>query len=269
MQVFHNGQFLPAAEAKIGVTEPGVLYGEGCFETLGLHAGQPRFFAQHWSRLTKAAEALSLPLPLDKAAAKHALIELAARNSVTRGVGRISLHQTVAGADLLIQATPPRRPDLPASFRVMISDYPHPGPSPLSAIKHNNYALFLAAHREARAQGFDECLLANRDGRLIEGAVSNLFWVDEHRNLATPPLSAGALPGVIRGMIQALFPAIVERAPTREQLSRSPEVFLTNSLWEIMPVRELGSAPPLPPCPGPITSRVQNGLREAHPLPTD
>lgn len=264
MHVIHNGQILPAAEAKIGLTEPGVLYGEGCFETLRLHAGQPRFFAQHWARLADSAQALGLPLAVDESTAESLLMELAVKNGVSEGIGRISLHQTEADADIFIQSTPPRRWPLPESFRVTISDWPHPGPSPLSGIKHNNYALFRAAHQQARTDGWDECLLANHRGEIIEGGISNVFWVDEAGNLATPPCPSGALPGIIRGRIMALYSEIIERTPSRDALMQAREVFLTNSFFEIMPVGELNGQKLA--LPGHITSGVQAAFSKAHPL---
>ncbi|GHB92906.1 aminotransferase class IV [Cerasicoccus arenae] len=239
MQVVFNGEFMPAEEATIGITEPGVLYGEGCFETLRLHQGKPRFFAEHWQRFTQAIQTLGITIDTHTEIVCEQIIGLAQRNQIANGVARFSCHQTQTGADFAIIVSPPRRHPQPASFRVTISQWPHPGPSSYSGIKHNNYALFRAAHQQARADGWDECLLINAQQEIVEGAISNVFWVDEENHMCTPPLGCGALPGIIRARIIKLFPKVVERAPHRDELARAKEVFLTNSSFEIMPVSEL------------------------------
>ncbi len=258
---------MPAAEAKLPALGPAALYGEGCFETLRLDAGQPRFFEQHWARMTDGAKTLGIDPPLDENQARESLITLAKHNGVTDGVGRISLHPGPDHVDCLITAEPPRRWPLPDSFRVTISPWPHPGPSPLSGVKHNNYARFRAAHLQARKAGWDECLLTNQENRVVEGSVSNVFWVDDDEQLCTPPLADGALPGVIRALLIGLFPAIVERAPHTDQLQRAREVFLTNSLFELRPVSAIDEYLLADP-PGPLTSKVFAGFQQAYPLST-
>ncbi|WP_309401059.1 aminotransferase class IV [Cerasicoccus maritimus] len=263
MQIVFNGEFIEHDQAKIGIFEPAVLYGLGCFSTLRLHVGKPRFFDEHWKRFSQNAAEIGLTLKLDPEQIRAQIIELADKNEVTEGSIRFSCHERHEGVDFTIFVTQPRRVDPPATYRVTLSDCPHPGASPLSGVKHNNYALFRAAHLQARAAEWDECLLVNALGEVVEGGISNFFWVDEDQCLFTPPLSSGALPGVIRGKVLELFPAIRELAPQAEQLKQASEIFITNSSFEIKPVHELNGRPLA--APGEITAKVINAFQEAFP----
>lgn len=264
MQIVFNGEFMGHSEAKIGIIEPAVLYGLGCFTTIRLHAGKPRFFDEHWRRFTNNMQQLGIELTLTADTALAQIIELGRLNKVAEGAVRISCHPRYEGVDYMIFVTPPRRADPPAAYRVTLSSWPHPGASPLSAVKHNNYALFRSAHMEARAAEWDECLLADASQHVIEGAISNFFWVDDEQCLCTPSIESGALPGVIRSKVLELFPAIRERTPHVDQLRRATEIFLTNSSFEIKPVNEIDGEK-LAGASGEITAKVISSFQEAYP----
>ena len=72
----------------------------------------------------------------------------------------------------------------------------------------------------------------NTDGHVVEGASSNLFWI-EGKTVFTPPLTDGLLAGVTRAVTieicQSLSLPLAERAVTPEQLRRADGVFLTLS----------------------------------------
>jgi len=264
MQVVLNGRQIPEEQARAAAVAPGLLYGDGCFETIRLAHGKPRFFDEHWQRFHEASQSIGLALDVTPETILEHALKLAHANGVADGVLRLSCHARNHGADWLILATPPRRHPLPTSYHIEISDWPHPGPHPLAAIKHNNYARFREPHRRARENGVDECLLGNAHHEAVEGAVSNLFWVDREGQICTPPLESGALPGVIRAKVLALYPAIIERPAPFHEIRRAPEMFLTNSLIEIMPVASLDHQT-LPTCPGDLTRRVIANFRAAYP----
>jgi para-aminobenzoate synthetase/4-amino-4-deoxychorismate lyase len=85
-----------------------------------------------------------------------------------------------------------------------------------------------AASAQARAVGWDEGVLLNQRGEVADAAWNSVF-VQAGGRLATPPLSAGALAGVLR---QALISTglAVEARLTPESLAQAEAVFLGNSL---------------------------------------
>src|SRR5205814_3108694 len=55
----------------------------------------------------------------------------------------------------------------------------------------------------ADVAGADEALLLNTNGFVVEGASSNLFWI-EGDTICSPPLASGILPGVTRAVVLAI-----------------------------------------------------------------
>jgi branched-chain amino acid aminotransferase len=120
------------------------------------------------------------------------------------------------------------------------------------------------ALREARAAGAHEALLLDGQGFVTEGSTSNVFAVTGGR-LRTPPLAAGILEGVTRGVVlrlarQAGVPA--EEAPLRpEDLEGSDELFITSTVREIVPVTRLGGRSVGTGRPGATTCALHRAFR--------
>ena len=103
------------------------------------------------------------------------------------------------------------------------------------------------AREEARAARADEALLVTPTGHVLEGAASNVFVVRSDEVVVTPPLEADVLPGITRACVLMLCRALgleVRQAPLPlEALRLADEVFLTNSVQEVLPVADLSGRP--------------------------
>src|SRR5437899_10146362 len=93
-----DGNVLPVAEARIPVTDEGLLRGDGVFEVMRVYGGRPYALADHFVRMERSAANLRLPFDaaamradalalLDAAAPGDALLRLV----VTRGGHRLAL----------------------------------------------------------------------------------------------------------------------------------------------------------------------------------
>jgi para-aminobenzoate synthetase/4-amino-4-deoxychorismate lyase len=91
------------------------------------------------------------------------------------------------------------------------------------------------AWREAEAQGAFDMLFFNERGELTEGGRSNVFVRLDGR-WSTPPLGAGLLPGVMRGVLIEELEA-EERTLTREDLGRAESLMICNALRGALPAR--------------------------------
>jgi 4-amino-4-deoxychorismate lyase len=93
--------------------------------------------------------------------------------------------------------------------------------------------------RKAKDEGFDEVLFFNEKGYLAEGAISNIFIVRENR-LYTPGLENGLLNGILRRKLfeQESF-AVEEKNIEPEFINQADEIFITNSLLKLMPIRSI------------------------------
>lgn len=99
------------------------------------------------------------------------------------------------------------------------------------------YTYFNYGRRLARQAGFDEAIFVNRDRELQETSYSNIFAI-RGEEVCTPPLSAGILPGTVRGLL-------VEHCAVQEKVIRLSDIktydffFLSSSLRELHAVRSI------------------------------
>ena len=234
-----NGEIRPAGTVPVDARSDGFLYGLGCFETMGLAGGHIRFAEEHRERFRGAAAALGLVCPAEWNVFADAVAELANRNGCADGVARLSLHAGPDRVDWMARVFPAGLMAGTAPLSVGFSRFPHPGGSPLSRWKHNNYAANILAFREARAAGRDEDLLCRGD-RVVEACLSNL-WAVRNGEILTPPLSDGALAGVVRARLLRAGTAngmpIREQSLTRDEVTSADALFLSNAA---MLVRAIG-----------------------------
>jgi branched-chain amino acid aminotransferase len=99
------------------------------------------------------------------------------------------------------------------------------------------------AKQEAMNQSYDEAILLNTASNVADGSISNVFMVNDNQ-VITPPVSDGALPGVVRSILLEEFSqdfTIIERSISPKELMLADEVFLTNALMGIKSINKLGT----------------------------
>lgn len=269
MIVHHNGRLVAAAEAHFAADERGLSLGDGLFETIRVAGGRPLRLDAHLARLRAGAALLRLPLPFSDAAlaeACHAVLdanglqEAALRLTLTRGPGpRGLLPPLMPRPSLLVVPAP--LPPPPGPVRAVIAQGTRRNAhSPLSRIKSLNMLDAVLARIEAAERGADEALLLNTEGALAEASIANLFLVLDGVAV-TPPLSDGALPGVMRAALCGPLAARARRLwPT--DLERASEAFLSNSLG-VRPLVMVDGLPIGDGRPGPVTRAAQAIAAEA------
>ena len=92
--------------------------------------------------------------------------------------------------------------------------------------------------RHATEHGAEEGIFANTVGNLCEGCGTNIFVVHDGQ-LVTPPLSAGCLAGVTRGLVLEWVPGIAERDLPIEVLATCQEAFLTSTSRDVHPIASI------------------------------
>ena len=113
---------------------------------------------------------------------------------------------------------------------------------PMHAKATANYANSALARVEALKAGFDEAVMLNTSGMVVEASAENIFLV-KHDVLITPPTSSGALAGLTRDSVLALAKdngiEVKVRDISRDELYMADEVFLTGTAAEVKPVGEI------------------------------
>jgi len=252
MMVYLDGRVVPAEQAKIPASDRGFLYGDGVFETMRARGGRVFRLEAHVERLRHGLRVLGIELERDDEELRGAIAETleanglqeaAVRLTVTRGSGGTRLD--TEGCDrptLLIRATPfagypeelYQRGFSAITVKGVVNRH-----SPLCGVKSLNRLEHILARRRAREAGVDEALLADAEGLVIEAAASNVFAV-RGEAVYTPPLEAGALPGITRACVLELLAergveVIEEPLPLADgSAAEFHEAFLTNSLMGVM-----------------------------------
>ena len=264
MTVWLNGALVPADEARIPVRDHGLTVGDGVFEALKVTSGVPFAVTRHLARLRASAAGMGLPEPdLDGIRSGVAAV-LAAAGQPDRARVRITV---TAGESVLGSA----RPDgltsaglttiivlgelamAPASCDVAVAGWPRNERGVLAGVKTTSYAENVRALAWARAQGAAEAIFGNLAGNLCEGTGTNVFVVTGGR-LVTPPLSAGCLAGVTRGLVVE-WAGVAEEDLPLSALASAEEAFLTGTTRDVQPIR-LVDGVPLPAVPGPLTRKA-------------
>ncbi len=224
------------------------LFGFGLFETLLITEAGPLFIDTHWQRMSKGADFLGLNLPGQDEWMKLVQKFIEGNRSTSPYALRVTLSGGAPLSDLPSQILFYKRalPYTPANYNLGIQLYCLPSPrnerSPLASIKSTNYLENILAKEEAHRNGAEEGLLLNTKGFISEGTMSNLFFIKDD-TLFTPALASGCLPGTRRQLILGLARSL--HIPTYEglyplsTLLLADEIFMTNALMGIMPVRQV------------------------------
>jgi branched-subunit amino acid aminotransferase/4-amino-4-deoxychorismate lyase len=115
-----------------------------------------------------------------------------------------------------------------------------------SFIKSTSRLHYQMADRERVASGFDELLLLNQDGHLVEGIIHNLFILASGK-LYTPPLQSGCVAGVCRAAILEKASRcgieVVEQNIHLSDLLQAEGILLSNALRGIRIIQNIENQP--------------------------
>ena len=262
MKIWMNGAFVSASGA-IDATDRGLTLGDGVFETLAVLGGRPSLFKAHMGRLRNGAAVLGITVPAGDEEILAALETLAESADVDEGSARITLTRGPAQRGVLPPAN--ARPTLMATVHAGDVGWGTPlsaivakgtrrnERSQLSAIKSTNYADAILARMEAEAAGAGDAILLNTADRVAEATAANVFCVIAG-GLVTPPLSDGALAGIMRAEVLSRE-TVEERSLSKRELAGADEIILTSSL-SIRPVTRVDGRPVGAGRPGPFAKRL-------------
>jgi para-aminobenzoate synthetase/4-amino-4-deoxychorismate lyase len=175
-----------------------------------------------------AASAVALGFQFDRSAAEAALVDAARDFSQDERV-RVALARD-GGLAITHQALP-EPVDRP--LKLCVADYALDAGDPFLRHKTGRRSQHEAAFAAAARSGCGEALLLNRNGVVADASRNSVFAMIDGR-LITPPIAAGALPGILRATMIASGEA-VEGALTLADLHAATALFVGNSLHGLRP----------------------------------
>jgi len=249
----------------------GLHYGDGLFETIACLGGQPRFVEMHLDRLAHGCTRLGLAFP-GREQLRREILTVAAGTQraivkllLTRGAA-VARGYAAQGSErptrvVLRYGWEEEDPKIaPDGVRVRVATL-RLGENPaLAGLKHLNRLEQVEARREWSDPGIAEALMFSSGGSLVSGVMSNVFLVENSR-LRTPRLDRCGVAGIMRAVVmreaQRAGITVEEGALVADDLPRAQEVFLTNALIGVRPVRDLAGRTL---APGAMTREIQRRL---------
>lgn len=264
--VYLNGTILPAGEAKISISDAGLLHGASSFTTMLAHNGVVFRLDRHLARLTETVDMLGLKTSVGAAELAEATYRVLAANELSEARIRITLTPGSVQADCptaIITADP--LGDYPGQWYtkgidVVVSEWKQSPDDITCGCKTGCYLPRIVARRAAAAKGAEEAIWFTTDNYLAEACFNNIFLVLAGK-VATPPTDTPVLPGVVRGAVIELcqkegIACDADGKLTVKEMLAADEIFLTGSCTGIRPVVSVERHAVGDQTPGEVTKRI-------------
>jgi branched-chain amino acid aminotransferase len=277
--IWLDGEMVDWREAKTHVLTHTLHYGMGVFEGVRAYKaaqGTAIFrLAEHTERLFRSAHILGMPMPFDRDQINAAQLAAVRDNDLESGYIRPMCFYGSEGMGLradnlkvhcMVAAWPwgayLGEEGMTKGIRIRVSSYTrhHVNAVMCRAKANGNYMNSMMALKEALDTGYDEALLLDANGFVMEGSGENIFIVRDGM-LHTPDLTS-ALDGITRRTVIQLAEEdglqVVERRITRDEVYIADEAFFTGTAAEVTPIREVDGRLVGSGSRGPITEQLQS-----------
>ena len=234
-----------------------LMFGEGVFETFRYKQSLPVYIERHMARLKKSSEFLGIKFPGDFYI--ETTVENIVKNHNSKHFNNVIKDLTVKVA--LFSSGGSSYSDLSQDTVLCVSIKEDDGQikndislslgeSLVSSFdiynshKTTNYLLSSKEKKISEKKGFDDALLINEKGVVVETTSGNFFWI-KGSNVFTPSIETGALNGITRSIILEICKEAKVRVVEGEFEPGAiifPEaMFITNSVRGIVEVIKLNN----------------------------
>jgi len=246
--LWFNGRLQPVKEACVPVTDQGLLFGFGFFETIRADKGKPLYLDEHIARFNNTWGNLFDSRPPDLTW-DSIINEVIAKNRLTDKTAAIKILATRGNREtppfnntLIVMARPYiHRLEEKKIPGIKLLTYPEVRQSPLASHKTLNYLYYLLAGRWAIKMGADEALILNPDGTVSETNTANIMLISDKKVLV--PFSEHVLPGIMQKALCDVLLGwgykVEKKVIKPADLLGGEEVILSNSLMGAVPVMSI------------------------------
>jgi branched-chain amino acid aminotransferase len=277
MQFYTDGEFIEAERATVPILDYGYLYGDGCFESIGVAGGVILDLDERIDRLFNSATMLRIEVPVSKAELKALLLETASRNGLqatpagylrpmlSRGVAPMGLPNANRGPGALrILANVFPREGYTGPIRVVsavLSSYQRTTHTSLDPrVKFTAYTTSILANFEAADRGADWPIFRDEHGFITEASAANVFCF--RRGKLWTPAATEILDGIThRRFIQVAGEVgfeCIETNLTRYDIACADEAFVTSTIFCLDAIGTFEGSPLPDPLPGPVTTALRD-----------
>jgi len=281
--VWHNGEFIKWADARVHVMSHVLHYGSSIFEGIRCYSTKsgPAIFRlkEHMQRLLNSAKIYRMEHPWTLDQLSEGAVELVRRSGMDQCYIRPILFRSLDEQNPAFGVNPFPNPlacyigawdwgkylgdeAIERGVDVCVSTWNRltPNSMPPMAKSGANYMNSQLIKMEALLNGFAEGIALDDRGYVSEGSGENIFVVSDNVVL-TPPLSSSILPGITRDSVvqicHELGLTVKERTIQRAALYVADELFFSGTAAEITPIRSVDRITVGNGERGPITAKIQ------------
>lgn len=240
---------------NIPISDRGLNYGDGVWETIAVRDNQPKMLTQHLARLQRGIDALNIKGYSVERLNNDiiSLLEASDENNfilkiiVTRGSGGRGYATLACDKPRYILSTH-ALPSYPETYEqegialalcvTRLSMNPQ-----LAGFKHLNRLEQVLARSEL-TENFVEGIVLDIQGNVIEGTMSNLFIIRDDHSIVTPDLTYCGIQGIAREHVLKTLKVLGIRVDIAivsiTDLECARALFLTNSVMRLWPVQQFG-----------------------------
>jgi branched-subunit amino acid aminotransferase/4-amino-4-deoxychorismate lyase len=266
MKIYLNHKYIDVDRRAFEKMLPGNLEGKGVFETMRLYGGVTFAFGEHINRLKRGLKHFHMSCPLSEEKILQVVRRLIKKTKLDNARVRVIVWKE-SKKNISISLQPLKLSSskkynegfnvVTAAFVRNRSDHSH--------IKTIDYKMMRAAFFDALKNGFDEAIVLNSKGDVVETTRANIFFI-KNKILYTPAIECGCLNGITRQrVIACAHRQGIQVQAVHAKLSRllkADEAFLTGSTLELMPVRSINKKMIGKKRPGPVTTTISKTYKE-------
>jgi len=256
-KIIVDGTLVKAGACVIPAESRGVMYGDGCFETLRSYAGRYLHIEKHLRRFKSAADFLGMEYPyfFESEDLRDRINRLLEKNGLEdkNAVIRFQLwrkgkrgYRVDKKSGTHFSVIPSPLPEIRSvSSLALVKVRRIPDASLPSVYKLSNNINYIAAAREAKEQNADDALMQTVDGFLSETTIANIFWITEGIVYTPSADECDLLPGITRSVLiklcrDELGLEVREGKFKPGDLHNAEAAWVCNSVREIVPVSRVG-----------------------------
>ena len=236
---------LAGLEDSFALDDRGLAYGDGVFETLLVHVGEPVWWSEHWQRLLCGAKVLKIPAP-NEAIVRNACQTLLENHAEC--VLKIILSRGSGGRGYAAPDNPepriiisvhraPIRIQEPVTLRwcdTRLARQPL-----LAGIKHLNRLEQVLARNEWKDQNIFDGLMCDTENNVVCATSANVF-VKIKGQWSSPKINQAGIAGIARAWVFKQWPKTQEAHLSRLEVEQAEAIFICNAVRGILAVKRLG-----------------------------
>lgn len=273
-----NGRYLPHSDAAVHVEDRGFQFADGVYEVCEVRHGFIVDLTRHLNRLERSLSELRMPMPMSRAALTLVIREVLRRNHVRNGLYYMQVTRGAARRDHVFPAA-----DTPMTVVItakstdpaIIARKNENGISAITVrdnrwdrvdIKTVGLLPNCMARQQAKEAGAAEAIYVDDEGRVKEGAATNVWIVDDSGTLVTRPAEHGILRGITRTTLMdvadRLGLAYREDYFTVDEMLKAREVFITAATSICFPVVSVDGQTIANGHPGSVSQKIREAFFE-------